>query len=240
MENVLITGVSRGLGLVMTKAALAKGYTIFGICRTMSQELTQLKQAHPTKLFILQYDLANYGEIKTKIFIEFIGKHPLTAFINNAAKGSDTLLTNMNAEEVLDMTIVNQLSPMLITKYVIRNMILHETKGCIVHISSVSAHTGYKGLAMYAATKGAMEAFSKSTAREWGSKGIRSNCIAAGFMNTDMTSGMSSDSKEKIVKRTSLKQATSEHSVADTALFLISGSSVSITGEVIHVDGGTL
>jgi 3-oxoacyl-[acyl-carrier protein] reductase len=240
MENVLITGVSRGLGLVMAKEAIAQGYRVVGICRTMTQELINLQERFPSMVSILLYDLSNYKDIKTKIFSEFIADQAITAFINNAAKGSDTLLTNMDAEAVLDLTIVNQISPMLLTKYVIRNMLLHETKGRIIHISSVSAHTGYKGLAMYAATKGAIEAFSKSTAREWGSKGIRSNCIAAGFMNTDMTKEMTDEAKVKIAKRTSLKEATSEYSVAATALFLISSSSSSITGEVIHVDGGSL
>jgi 3-oxoacyl-[acyl-carrier protein] reductase len=93
---------------------------------------------------------------------------------------------------------------------------------------------------MYASTKGALEAFSKNTAREWGVKGVRSNCIAAGFMDTDMTVNMAENIKEKIVKRTSLGRSTSEHSVAATALFLLSNESSSITGQVLHVDCGTI
>lgn len=79
---------------------------------------------------------------------------------------------------------VNVFSPMLLTKYAIRNMLLHHTQGSIIHISSISVHTGYKGLSMYASSKGALEAFSKDTAREWGQLGIRSNVVVPGFMET--------------------------------------------------------
>ena len=91
---------------------------------------------------------------------------------------------------------VNVFSPMMLTKYMLRDMLLNKTKGSIVHISSVSAHTGYKGLAMYASTKGALEAFSKNTAREWGSLGIRSNVVCPGFMDTDMSSSLTKEQKK--------------------------------------------
>ncbi len=91
---------------------------------------------------------------------------------------------------------VNVFTPMMITKFTIRQMLLHHIKGSIVHLSSISTHTGYKGLAMYASTKGALEAFSKNTAREWGELGIRSNCLVAGFMETDMSSTLSEESKK--------------------------------------------
>lgn len=240
MANIFITGISRGLGLEITKLAIGRGHYIFGICRSISQELGELRLTHPDQVHILQYDLNNHKDIRQKIFKEFIGETPLHSFINNAAKAYDTLLTNMDADEVIALTMVNQIVPMLLTKCVIRNMLLHEVQGSIVHISSVSAHTGYKGLSMYAASKGALESFSKTTAREWGSKGIRSNCIAAGFMHTEMTASLDTDLKNKIFNRTSLKQVTSEHSVAATALFLLSEDASSITGQVIHVDSGTL
>jgi 3-oxoacyl-[acyl-carrier protein] reductase len=113
-------------------------------------------------------------------------------------------------------------------------------KGSIVHISSISAHTGYKGLAMYASTKGALEAFSKNTAREWGERGIRSNCLVAGFMETEMSASLTEDQKYRIYQRTSMKKPTDVDSVAETILFLLSGKASSITGQNIHVDSGTI
>ncbi|THC82881.1 SDR family oxidoreductase, partial [Bacteroides fragilis] len=92
--------------------------------------------------------------------------------------------------------------------------------GSIIHISSISVHTGYKGLSMYASSKGALEAFSKDTAREWGQLGIRSNVVVPGFMETAMSSSLTEEQKDRIYKRTSLKQATDVRSVAETVAFL--------------------
>jgi 3-oxoacyl-[acyl-carrier protein] reductase len=160
--------------------------------------------------------------------------------VNNAAIAYDDIITNANYETLSNMFQVNVFTPMLITKYVIRNMLLHNNIGSIVHLSSISVHTGYKGLSMYAASKGALEAFSKNTAREWGSRKIRSNCIVAGFMDTDMSSGLTEDQKKRIYQRTSLKEGTSIDSVAETVLFLLSDKSKSITGQNIFVDNGTI
>jgi 3-oxoacyl-[acyl-carrier protein] reductase len=119
-------------------------------------------------------------------------------------------------------------------------MLLYHTEGSIVHVSSISVHTGYKGLAMYASTKGALEAFSKNTAREWGERGIRSNVVVPGFMETNMSSTLNNEQKERIYKRTSLKGPTNIHSVAQTIAFLLNKESISITGQNIHIDNGTI
>jgi 3-oxoacyl-[acyl-carrier protein] reductase len=119
-------------------------------------------------------------------------------------------------------------------------MIFNRKPGSIIHISSISAHTGYKGLAMYASAKGALEAFSKNTAREWGEKGIRSNVVVPGFMDTEMSSSLTDEQKSRIYKRTSLKKATEVDSVAETVLFLAGEGAISITGQNFHVDAGTI
>ncbi len=240
MPNILITGISKGVGLQITKTLLAQGNTVYGISRSMTEELQSVIDESNGQLHWMSYDLENTSDVKSQIFQSFLKDVPLHGFVNNAAMAYDTLLTNMNEAEVMKMTIINQIAPMLLTKYVIRNMILHDVKGSIVHLSSISVHTGYKGLSMYAATKGALEAFSKNTAREWGIKGIRSNCIVAGFMETDMTNTMTDDIKNKIYNRTSLKVPTNVNSLAETCAFLLSEKSISITGQNIFVDSGTI
>jgi 3-oxoacyl-[acyl-carrier protein] reductase len=135
---------------------------------------------------------------------------------------------------------VNVISPMMLTKYTLRDMMLNRTEGSIVHISSVSTATGYKGLSMYGATKGALESFSLGVAREWGERGIRSNCIAPGFMNTDMTSTLTEEQKDRIYDRTGLGEPTSQESVAKTVEYLLSDAAHSITGETLRIDSGTL
>jgi 3-oxoacyl-[acyl-carrier protein] reductase len=240
MMNVLVTGITRGLGLEVTRVLLSNGYHVYGIGRKKSEDLIKLLAHYPDHLHFLSYDLTDYNHIKKEIFENWIRSTPIHAFVNNAALSYDTLITNLNSEELMPMIYVNQISPMIITKYVIRNMILHEIKGSLVHISSISAHTGFKGLSMYASTKGAIEVFSKNIAREWGVKGIRSNCIAAGYMETDMTSSLSDEDKRKIFKRVSLKEATDMKSVVDSIIYLITPSSKSMTGQVLHVDGGAV
>ena len=160
--------------------------------------------------------------------------------VENGVQAYDDIVTNISLDRLKAMYDVNVFTPMLLTKYAIRNMIFNRVGGSIVHISSISAHTGYKGLAMYASSKGALEAFSKNTAREWGEKGVRSNVVVPGFMDTAMSSTLSDEQKNRIYKRTSLKKATEVASVAETVAFLLSDRARSITGQNINVDAGTI
>ncbi len=242
MKNILVTGVSRGLGLEIVKAILADDENfVYGISRLKTKELDELLINNANRFKWLSYDLSNVNDVRNKIFKEFIGvTTPLHGFVNNAAIAYDDIVTNLKYEPLLNMYNVNVFTPMIISKYVIRQFLLHNTKGSIVHISSISVHTGYKGLAMYASSKGALEAFSKNTAREWGEKTIRSNVVVAGFMETEMSAMLSADQKDRIYKRTSLKTPTVTKSVAETITFLLSQKAESITGQNIHVDSGTI
>jgi 3-oxoacyl-[acyl-carrier protein] reductase len=161
-------------------------------------------------------------------------------FVNNAAIAYDDIITNLNYDDLQTMYNVNVFSPMILTKYVLRDMLLNRNKGSIVHISSISAHTGYKGLAMYASTKGAIEAFSKNTSREWGALEIRSNVVCPGFMDTDMSSNLSIEQKNRIFNRNSMKKPVEVSAVATSVAFLLSEDSKGITGQVLHVDNGTI
>jgi 3-oxoacyl-[acyl-carrier protein] reductase len=239
--NVLITGVSKGLGLKTTQLFLLKGWNVYGLSRSMTLELNELVKAYPNQLRWLQYELKEGVDIRKDLFKNWIGFDvPIHGFINNAAIAYDDIITNLNEEHLVKMFHTNVFAPMMLTKFVLRHLLLHSIKGSIVHLSSISVHTGYKGLSMYASTKGALEAFSKNTAREWGEKGIRSNCLVAGFMETEMSSTLSADQKNRIYLRTSMKTPVEVTSVAETIFFLISSEASSITGQNIHVDNGTI
>ena len=240
-KNIIITGASKGLGLKIAETLLEAEYNLFVINRTMTKDLEVLSNKFQYKLKILLYDLNDVKNIRNKIFKEFIGlKTPIHGFVNNAAMAYDDIVTNMNFNYLERMYRVNVFSPMILTKFVIRQMLFSNIQGSIVHLSSISVHTGYKGLSMYASTKGALEAFSKNAAREWGGRGIRSNALVAGFMETEMSSTLKEDQKNRIYSRTSLKRATVKESVANTVEFLLSDKSNSITGQNIHVDSGTI
>lgn len=240
-KNIIVTGASKGVGLIITQTLLEKGYGIYAINRSISPELQKLSDRFDSHLKILEYDLSNINDIRKSVFKEFIGlKTSIHGLVNNAAMAYDDIVTNLNIEPLKEMYDVNVFAPMLLTKYAIRQMLFGNIKGSIIHISSISVYTGYKGLAMYASTKGALEAFSKNTAREWGERGIRSNTLVAGFMETNMSGTLSDDKKNRIYNRTSLKKPTSIQSVADTVEFLLSDSAKSITAQNIHVDSGTI
>ncbi len=237
----MVSGVSRGVGLEIAEVLLKNGAIVYGLSRSRSPELLNCIAKYPETFFHLQYDLADADGVKGKIFDSWIGnKVPIHGFVNNAAVAYDDIITNLNLDRLSHMYTVNVFTPFMMVKSVIRNMILHRIKGSIVHISSISVHTGYKGLAMYAGSKGALEGFSKNTAREWGERGVRSNCLVAGFMETSMSETLSTEQKDRIYKRTSLKVPTSIASVAETVAFLISDNAISITGQNIHVDSGTI
>jgi len=239
--NILVTGCSRGAGLEISKVLLDQGNTVYGVARSYTDEFKKLETKYPGKLFFKSIDLSDSEGARKIVFKNFISnKVVLGSYVNNAADAYDDLVTNLNLDRMKAMYDVNVFTPMMLTKYAIRNMLLHKTKGSIVHISSISVHTGYKGLAMYASSKSAIEAFSKNTAREWGQLGIRSNVVVPGFMETAMSSSLTEEQRSKIYARTSLKAATDVYSVAETVAFLISDKACSITGQNVYVDNGTI
>lgn len=241
MKWIIVTGDSKGVGREIVGQILSEtDYGVIGISRSSEELADDLLTTYPDRFKPLSFDLANVKDVK-RLYLDKIKKiGPIYGMVNNAAFAYDDIISNLNVEKLEAMFQVNVFSAMHLTKYAIRDMLLHKTQGSIVHISSISAHTGYKGLSMYAATKGALEAFSKNTAREWGSKGIRSNCVVPGFMETSMSESLTENQKERIYQRTSLKKETDVASVASTVLFLLSNQSSSITGTVVHVDNGTI
>lgn len=225
MKNILLTGDSKGLGQNIKRKLLNSGYNVIGLSRSSSD---------------ITYDLSNVDGVKD-LYLNIIKERgPIHGYINNAAFAYDDIITNLNSDKLMEMYKVNVFSPMMLTKYVIRDMILNKTNGSIIHISSISVHTGYKGLAMYASTKGSLEAFSKNTSREWGRMGVRSNIVCPGFMDTNMSSSLSDEQRDKIFKRNSRQKELTTEEVSSIVKFLISDESSGITGQIIHVDNGTI
>ena len=225
MKNILVTGDSKGLGENIKLKLINSGYNVIGISRSSDD---------------IRYDLSDVNGIKDLYLNTVKRRGPIYGFINNAAFAYDDIITNLNSDKLIEMYNVNVFSPMMLTKYVLRDMILNKTKGSIVHISSISVHTGYKGLSMYASTKGSLEAFSKNTSREWGRIGIRSNIVCPGFMDTNMSSSLNDKQRDKIFKRNSKQKELTTSEVSSTVKFLISDESSGITGQIIHVDNGTI
>lgn len=241
MKTVLLTGDSRALGAHTVETLLESGeYAVVGLSRTESDQVKRFRDEYPDRYTHVNFDLASTDEIKALYEDELKPEGPIHGLVNNAAVGYDDIVTNADLGPLEHMFRVNVLSPIMLSKFALRDMILNRTEGSLVHVSSVSTATGYKGLSMYAATKGAIESFSLGVAREWGERGIRSNCVAPGFMNTEMTAGLDDEQKDRIYDRTSLGSPTDQQDVAETVAFLLSDESTSITGETIRIDAGTV
>jgi 3-oxoacyl-[acyl-carrier protein] reductase len=239
--NILLTGATRGLGRVIAESLLRRGDHLWIIARDPDKATKELPAEWQSHTHWIEADLSDVAALKGALAGALDSNSvSLDGLVNNAATAYDDLVTNMALPELEASFRVNVFAPMELTRFAIRNMLLHRKGGSLVHVGSICSRTGYKGLAMYGATKGALEAFSRGVAREWGSKGIRSNCVLPGFMETDMSAGLTAEQREKIYQRTSLRQPTSLASVASTVCFLLSDASHSITGQDLVIDSGTL
>jgi len=242
MKNIFITGISRGLGLKMTQFLLDEGsYNVYGISRSSSSELDELIRKYPDKLHWKLFDLTHLDEIENNLFSSFMSDDiPLYAFINNAGVHYVDLIPRMSSAKILEQITVNLNAPLLITKLIIKNFLIHKTKGSIIHISSISAHGGTEGLAAYSAAKGGLEAFSRCTAREFGKRGIRSNVLVLGLLSIGMGTTVPSNISEAFVNNSALREYTGYNSVLNMIDLLLSERAASITGHNINIDSGTI
>lgn len=235
--HVCITGVSRGLGLHLLDRFLMAGCRVSGISRQITADLQQRIDKYPGQFQYYAVDLASADLAQNAAIRKiFAPAEPCDALILNAAQAQEALATDYESARVKKLFQLNVFSSMELGRLFLRNRLAHGGNGSLVFISSVCAHTGYSGLSTYAASKAAMEAWVRTIAREWGRKQIRANCIAAGFMETEMSASLDEAQRQRIFRRTPLGKATDPTSVAATAYYLTSEDSCSVTGETIRVE----
>ena len=200
MPNVIVTGGSRGLGLAIARKLATAGYSVIAIARNERQELgiaiREVEREARGALRFRSFDLADISGIHklvTGLRKEF---GPIYGLVNNAALGTSGLLATMHDTRIEDLVHLNVLSPLILTKYVIRSM-MTSGGGRVVNVTSIVSFTGYKGLSVYATTKASIVGFTRSLAREVGSLGINVNAVAPGFMDTEMTEGLTSEQHRK-------------------------------------------
>jgi 3-oxoacyl-[acyl-carrier protein] reductase len=238
MDNVLISGGTRGVGLAIARKLAADGYRVFALGRKESDDLTKaIAESGAGALNFVPFDLANVDAIP-ELVREMKAEHgPLYGLVNNAALGTEGLLSNMHNSDIQKLVTLNTASPIILTKYAVRSM-MTAGAGRVVNISSIIGFTGYSGLSVYGATKASMLGFTRSLAREVGRMGVTVNAVAPGFMDTEMTSGMSDDQRGKIAGRAALKRLVDVEDVAAAVAFLMSDAARNITGTTMTVDAG--
>ena len=237
-KTVVVTGASRGLGLAICTELLKENYFVVAISRTMSDELSRLCEAQQQSIAYKPYDLADLDGIHTlcKSITDAYGRP--YALVNNAAVGFDGVLATMHNSEISTLLNINVQAPILLSKYLSRSMMLNRT-GRIINISSIIANTGFNGLSVYAASKAALEGFTRSLSREVGKAGITVNCVAPGYMQTEMTSSLQGDKLESVKRRSPLGRLASPSDAASAVLYLLSEQAQSMTGTVMTVDAGS-
>jgi 3-oxoacyl-[acyl-carrier protein] reductase len=241
-RNVVVTGGSRGLGLAIVRRLAAAGYGAIAVARQMSDQLggamKENGHAHAGSLDFVAFDLADTDgipDLVRKLRKEF---GSLYGLVNNAALGTDGLLGIMKDSQIEQLLRVNTLAPIMLSKYVVRQM-MSEGGGRIVNVASIIAFTGYSGLSVYGATKASMIGFTRSLAREVGRLGINVNAVAPGFLDTDMTQAMEDDQRKQVARRSALRRLAGVDDVADAVEFLLGDKAKSITGTVLTVDAGS-
>jgi 3-oxoacyl-[acyl-carrier protein] reductase len=237
-RNVLVTGGTRGVGLAVANRLAQNGFRVFALGRRETPGLTEAIADFPAGVLnFVPFDLMQVEAIPDLVR-ELKAEHGLFyGLINNAALGTEGLLSNMHNSDIERLIRLNTVSPIVLTKYVARGM-MTAGEGRIVNISSIIAFTGYSGLSVYAATKAAMLGFTRSLARELGRLGITVNAVAPGFMETEMTERMTAEQRGKIAARSALRRLVDVEDVAASVAYLMSDVARNITGTVMTVDAG--
>jgi 3-oxoacyl-[acyl-carrier protein] reductase len=241
VRNVIVTGASRGLGLAIASTLAAAGYRVVAIARKDTDELRAAaalaEQKQCGAVQFRPFDLSNTGAIAGLVGELRQELGPIYGLVNNAGLGTAGVLTMMRDEQIESLVRLNTISPILLTKYVVRSMMVAR-EGRIINISSIVASTGYSGLSAYSATKAALAGFTRSLAREVGQLGITVNTIAPGFVATEMTHGLTGGQREQIMRRSALRRMAEAEDIAGSVEFLLSEKGRNITGITLTVDAG--
>lgn len=234
---VWVTGASRGLGLSIAKNLLSSGYSVLAASRNNSEALRALITEHQDRIKFESFDLSALDNIHYWCNSMVRSYGAPYALINNAAIAHDGILGTMHESQIANIIRVNVTGTMFLTKYVTRAM-LKNRAGRVVNISSIIANTGFSGLSVYAASKAALNGFTRSLARELGKVEITVNAVAPGYMKTDMSSSINDEQLEQIQRRSALRRLAEPEEVASAVVYLLSPAAAAITGTVITIDAG--
>jgi 3-oxoacyl-[acyl-carrier protein] reductase len=203
----------------------------------LAATIEQADRECPGRVRFVPFDLADIGEIPALVKDLRQSAGRIYALINNAGIGTTGALALMHNSEIERLIRVNTLSPIVLTKYVVRHM-MADGGGRVVNVSSIASFTGYSGLSVYGATKASLVGFTRALAREVGRRGVTVNAIAPGFVDTDMTQGMDEEERDRLARRSALKRLPEVDDVANAVGYLLSDAAKNVTGTVLTVDAG--
>ena len=239
-KKALVTGSSRGIGRKIVEVFLANGAEVWGLCSKPSAAKAELEAMAAEKGTAFHEICANVGDAEqlsevVKAALAEAGNFDI--LVNNAGITRDGLSFRMKMEDWQNVLNVNLTGTFVITQ-IVSNAMLKARSGSIINMSSIVGVHGGAGQANYSASKAGLIGYSKSLAKEVGTRGIRVNCIAPGFIETDMTAVLKEDYVKAMLDTVPMKRGGKPEDIANVALFLASDMSSYVTGQVIGVDGG--
>jgi 3-oxoacyl-[acyl-carrier protein] reductase len=237
-RTVVITGGSRGLGAGLVESFLASGDRVATCARSATPQVEAWREAHADDLLFEAVDLADREAVGE--FVAAVSRRwdSIDVLVNNAGVARDGVLALFSDDDVDTVVDLNLKGTIHLTRLVVRRMLARERRGRIVNVSSIVGLTGYRGLAVYSATKAALDGLTRALARELGSVGITVNSVAPGYLRTEMSHGLDEAQLGQIVRRTPAGRLGEPADIARAVQFLAAPESDYLTGQVLVVDGG--
>jgi 3-oxoacyl-[acyl-carrier protein] reductase len=233
----LISGGSRGLGAALVARFLDEGHAVATFARAETEQVARWRERFGERFLFQALDGANRDAVKSFVALALERLGRIDVLVNNAAIAAEGLLTFARSEEI-DAVLATNLGLTIALCQLASRAMLRQGGGCIVNISSVNALRGHGGVAVYSATKAALDGLTRSLARELGPKNIRVNSVAPGYFESDMVAGLDEAARARIVRRTPLGRLARAEDIGEAVLWLSSRRAAFITGQVLVVDGG--
>jgi 3-oxoacyl-[acyl-carrier protein] reductase len=234
---VIITGGSRGLGAGLVQSYLDSGDLVATCSRSITPEVEKWQQVEPDRFLFVPADLSKVGDCEAFVKAVVDKWDHVDILVNNAGVARDGIL-GMTSDDDIDTVVDLNLKGTLYMSRLVGRRMLARNSGSMVNISSIVGRSGYRGLAVYSATKAAQEGMTRALARELGSRGIRVNAIAPGYLRTEMSHGLDEAQLQQIVRRTPAGRLGEPDDVARACQFLTDPRNDYITGQVLVIDGG--
>jgi len=233
----IVTGGCRGIGLAISEELLKNGAYVFALDYVIPDEIQLQDSSLKENFKTIQADVSSEESVNAAIEQVLKEKEAIHILVNNAGITRDNLLIKMSEKEWDSVLDTNLKGAFICSKAVAKTMML-QRQGRIVNIASIIGAIGNAGQANYSASKAGMMGFTKSLAKELGSRNILVNCIAPGYVRSAMTDALNDEQKKQFLNNIPLKRVAEPSDIANLTMFLVSEESSYITGQVIHINGG--
>lgn len=239
---VLVTGGSRGLGMAIMRDLLACGYRVGTCSRSCSPELEKLISRHSADnhFYWKKCVIGNSKQEETffRVFLDWSGRKHFYGLVNNAGVAKEGILASFPNVETEKIVNVNLVAALRFSRLALQTFLTRPGPARIVNISSIIAIRGYTGLAAYSASKGGLDAMTRSLAREVGRRQITVNSVNPGYLETDMSKSLGAEQRTQIIRRTPLNRLGTVDDVCPLVRYLLSDEASFLTGQSLIVDGG--